>query len=116
MLIMNILIILMAPILLFGEDLFSEKGRLINDTHFTAKIKRDNWGIPHIYGKTDSDVSFGLAYAHSEDDFETIQYIVYAARGKLASVYGRDAAVNDYYEKNIGWRTLLVNERRTSKY
>jgi acyl-homoserine-lactone acylase len=26
-------------------------------------IIRDNWGIPHIYGKTDADAVFGLLYA-----------------------------------------------------
>ena len=36
-------------------------------------IVRDKYGVPHIYGKTDPEVSYGLAWAHSEDDFETIQ-------------------------------------------
>ena len=94
---MNILIILIISNFLFGENFSSEKDLLIKDSLFSAKISRDNWGVPHIFGKTDSDVSFGLAYAHSEDDFETIQYIIYASRGKLASVYCLDAAVNDYY-------------------
>ena len=38
-----------------------------------VKILRDNWGIPHIYGKTDADVVFGLAYAQSEDAFKHIE-------------------------------------------
>jgi acyl-homoserine lactone acylase PvdQ len=29
-------------------------------------IIRDNWGIPHIYGKTDADAVFGLLYAQCE--------------------------------------------------
>ena len=35
----------------------------ISDSVFSAKIERDEWGVPHIYGKRDADVSFGLAYA-----------------------------------------------------
>ena len=60
------------------------------------RVLRDEWGVPHVFGKTDADVAFGLAYAHAEDDFATIQGSLLAARGKLASVYGRDRRANDY--------------------
>jgi len=63
---------------------------------YDVEILRDTWGVPHIFGKTDADVAYGLAYAHAEDDFATIQGALLAARGKLASVYGKDAAPNDY--------------------
>lgn len=63
---------------------------------FRARILRDTYGIPHIYGDTDADVAFGLAYAHAEDDFITIQQGLLAARGELARVYGATAAPNDY--------------------
>ena len=53
-------------------------------------------GVPHIYGNRDSDVSFGLAYAHSQDDFKT-SGILFSLKGKTCSVYGKDAAANDYY-------------------
>jgi acyl-homoserine-lactone acylase len=103
----NILFIIIISSLLSGESVLPHKDLFINDSLFSAKIKRDNWGVPHIYGRTDSDVSFGLAYAHSEDDFETIQYIIYASRGELASVYGRDAAVNDYYVQLMNFWGLI---------
>lgn len=103
----NILFIIVISNLLSGESVLPHKDLFINDSLFSAKIKRDNWGVPHIYGRTDSDVSFGLAYAHSEDDFETIQYIIYASRGELASVYGRDAAVNDYYVQLMNFWGLI---------
>ncbi|MBN1146193.1 MAG: acylase [Anaerolineales bacterium] len=63
---------------------------------YDARILRDTWGTPHIFGKTDADAAYGLAYAHAEDDFLTTQQTLLAARGLLASVYGRDAAPNDY--------------------
>ena len=67
----------------------------INDSIYSSVIERDQWGVPHIYGNRDSDVAFGLAYAHSQDDFKSIQDIILASRGMLASVYGKEAAVND---------------------
>lgn len=63
---------------------------------YNAQIIRDQWGIPHIIGERDADTSYGLAYAHAEDDFETIQEMVAATRGKLASYRGKDAAPTDY--------------------
>ncbi|MCB9134313.1 MAG: penicillin acylase family protein [Anaerolineales bacterium] len=63
---------------------------------YDVRILRDEWGIPHVFGVTDADAAFGLAYAHAEDDFLTIQQITLAARGRLATVYGPDAAPNDY--------------------
>lgn len=59
-------------------------------------IRRDTWGVPHIYGQSDPDVAFGLAYAHAEDDFGTIQRALLAARGRLAEALGPQGAPNDY--------------------
>jgi len=64
--------------------------------NYDVRILRDTWGVPHIFGQTDADTAYGLAYAHAEDDFKTIQQSLLAARGRLASVYGKDAAPNDY--------------------
>ena len=36
-------------------------------------IVRDNYGIPHIYGKTDADAVFGLMYAQCEDDYPRVE-------------------------------------------
>ena len=58
----------------------------ISSSNYSARISRDNWGVPHIYGKTDADVSFGLAYAHAQDDFETIQDVYLASLGRLSEL------------------------------
>ena len=39
--------------------------------NYDARIIRDGFGVPHIYGARDADVAFGLAYAHAEDDWLT---------------------------------------------
>ncbi|RJP19749.1 MAG: acylase [Candidatus Abyssobacteria bacterium SURF_5] len=68
----------------------------VDPNKYDVKILRDTWGVPHVFGATDADVAFGLAYAHAEDDFETMQDVLLATRGELASVYGRRTAPNDY--------------------
>ena len=63
---------------------------------YDARIVRDTWGVPHIFGKRDADVAFGFAYAHAEDDYATIQEVVLAVRGRLAMSKGAAAAPTDY--------------------
>jgi len=63
---------------------------------FDARILRDNYGVPHVYGKRDVDVAYGIAYAHSEDDFATLQSVLLATRAQLAAHEGVDAAAADY--------------------
>lgn len=74
---------------------------------YDVRILRDDFGVPHVFGKTDADAAFGLAYAHSEDDFTTIQEVIFGVRGKLASVRGPSAAANDYVVALLGiWKDV----------
>ncbi|MCA8899973.1 MAG: acylase [Hyphomonas sp.] len=74
---------------------------------YDAEILRDEYGVPHIRGARDRDAAFGLAYAHAEDDYETIQEVVAATRGNLARYRGADAAPVDYMVALLGvWETV----------
>jgi penicillin amidase/acyl-homoserine-lactone acylase len=63
---------------------------------YQVRIKRDTWGVPHVEGKTDADVAFGLGFAQSEDDFATMQDVTLASRGTLAASEGISGATTDY--------------------
>jgi acyl-homoserine lactone acylase PvdQ len=58
-------------------------------------IIRDNWGIPHIYGKTDADAVFGLLYAQCEDDFKRVELNYIEKLGRMAEVKGESELYND---------------------
>lgn len=58
-------------------------------------IIRDNWGIPHIYGKTDADAVFGLLYAQCEDDFKRVELNYIEKLGRLAEIKGQSVLYND---------------------
>ena len=58
-------------------------------------IIRDDWGIPHVYGKTDADAVFGLMYAQAEDDFNRIETNYLNAMGRLAEAEGESAIYQD---------------------
>ena len=60
-------------------------------------IVRDKWGVPHIYGKTDAETAYGLAWAHAEDDFKTIQHTLMLGKGLLGLKFGKKGAAIDYF-------------------
>lgn len=70
---------------------------------YDARIVRDEFGIPHIYGKRDADVAYGLGWAQCEDDFETLQTVLLATRGKLAAHAGKAAAPTDFLAALLGF-------------
>ena len=86
-------------------------------------IIRDDFGVPHIYGKTDADAVFGLLYAQCEDDFNRVEQNYIWATGRLAEVEGEEALYSDLrarlfmtkdeavanYEKSPDWLKELCN-------
>ncbi|HLP53094.1 MAG TPA: penicillin acylase family protein [Chitinophagales bacterium] len=61
-----------------------------------VEIVRDKWGVPHIFGKTDAETTYGLAWATCEDDFSTVQKMLLAVKGRLAEVDGKGGAMLDF--------------------
>src|SRR5258705_215383 len=55
-----------------GHDGGNEKARWQSEAR-NAHIVRDNWGIAHVYAKSDADAVFGSLYAQAEDDFARIE-------------------------------------------
>jgi acyl-homoserine lactone acylase PvdQ len=58
-------------------------------------IIRDDWGVPHIFAKTDADVVFGLMYAQAEDDFNRVETNFINSQGRLAEAEGEGAIYRD---------------------
>jgi len=77
---------------------FASAQNTSNPTIRTDKITiaRDAYGVPHIFAPTDPEVAYGLAWAHAEDDFTTIQTLMLTGKGKLATYLGKKGAPIDY--------------------
>src|SRR5216117_4007802 len=58
-------------------------------------ILRDDWGIPHVYGKTDADAVFGVIYAQAEDDFNRVETNYLNSIGRLAEAEGEAEIYRD---------------------
>ena len=86
-------------------------------------ITRDDWGIPHVYGKTDADAVFGLMYAQAEDDFNRVENNLLLSQGRSAEADGeaeiwRDLRMKLFiepddmkakYEASPDWLKKLMN-------
>ncbi|HJS44254.1 MAG TPA: penicillin acylase family protein [Gemmatimonadales bacterium] len=62
-------------------------------------IVRDDWGIAHVYGKTDADAVFGMEYAQAEDDFNRIETNYLNSLGRLAEAEGEGAVFQDLRQR-----------------
>src|SRR3954465_4311310 len=58
-------------------------------------IIRDDWGIAHVYGKTDADAVFGMIYAQAEDDFNRVETNYLNSLGRLAEAEGESKIYQD---------------------
>lgn len=86
-------------------------------------IIRDDWGIAHVYGKTDADAVFGAIYAQAEDDFNRVETNYLNSMGRLAEAEGESAvwrdlrmklfidpvALKQHYEASPSWLKSLMN-------
>ena len=81
-------LLLLASILFFC--LLELSAQTINPLDVT--IVRDEWGVPHIYGKTDADAAYGMCYAHCEDNFKNIQSTLAAIQSRSAEIDGVEGA------------------------
>src|SRR5256884_531469 len=72
-------------------------------------IIRDDWGIAHVYGKTDANVVLGVIYAQAEDDFNRVETNYINAMGRLAEAEGASKIYQDLRMK------LFINPQATKK-
>ncbi len=86
-------------------------------------IIRDDWGIAHVYGKTDADAVFGMEYAQAEDDFNRVETNYINAMGRLAEAEGESkiyqdlrmklfidpVAMKQQYAESPAWLKALMN-------
>jgi len=75
------------------------------------EIIRDDFGVPHIYGKTDADAVFGLLYAQCEDDFNRVERNYIWAIGRLAEVEGEEMLYSD-----LRARLFMTKEEAIANY
>jgi acyl-homoserine lactone acylase PvdQ len=91
-------------LIFFSTNLIAQNIGKLETQAKSVSIIRDQWGIPHIEGKTDADAVFGLMYAQCEDDFARVEMNYIEKLGRMSEVKGEEEIYNDLQIK------ILINE------
>ena len=87
----------------YGDSLFRPpEGR--------ARILRDRYGVPHIFGRRDVDVAFGFGYAQAQDHLIPMLLNFRSAAGTASEVLGAGHLESD--ERALLWRIRGVAVER----
>ena len=76
-----------------------------------VEIIRDDFGVPHVFAKTDADAVFGMLYVQCEDDFNRVEQNYIWAIGRLAEVEGPSALYSD-----VRARMFMTQEEAIEAY
>ncbi len=116
-------LLLCTSVVLFAQKPNSAELSRWNQHAQQTTIIRDEWDIPHIYGKTDADAVFGLMYAQCEENFPQIEKNFLEMLGRRAEMEGPKviyedlmmqliqdsvAAVKDYERSPLWFKQLLI--------
>lgn len=116
--------LLLSPMTsIWAQQLTASEVKRMEQQAKQVTIIRDNWGIAHVYGKTDGDAVFGMLYAQCEDDFKRVEMNYIDKLGRLAEVKGEGVLYNDLetrllidaeeakadYKKATPWLKKLMN-------
>jgi acyl-homoserine lactone acylase PvdQ len=104
------LLLLILPFQLFAQSFTKAEISGWEKQAQQVTIIRDNWGIPHIYGKTDADAVFGLMYAQCEDDFKRMEMNYIEKLGRMAEVKGESELYNDLLIRMIIDSSDAIND------
>ncbi|MFI5451062.1 penicillin acylase family protein [Pedobacter sp. UC225_61] len=91
----KLVLLLFLPFSVFAQKFTAAEIAAYQAQAKKVTIIRDNWGIPHVYGKTDADAVFGLLYAQCEDDFKRVELNYIEKLGRLAEINGERSLYND---------------------
>jgi acyl-homoserine-lactone acylase len=118
----QLLLSFFIPSIVFSQTFTSHEINRYKVEAQRVNIVRDNWGIPHIYGKTDADAVFGLMYAQCEENFQKVEENNLEMMGRLSEIgkaglyddlqmrliYDSSAAIKDY-KNSPGWFKKLLD-------
>lgn len=104
------LIVVILVALATWEPLLADRAAPPPPHRYDSVIARDRWGVPHIFGRTDADVAYGIGYAHAEDDFSTLQEVLAMTRGRLGAMTGSDGAKTDYAVHLLGAQATVARD------
>ncbi|SDF20066.1 Acyl-homoserine lactone (AHL) acylase PvdQ [Mucilaginibacter pineti] len=106
--------LLCFPSLLFAQAFSRQDVKRAEAQAKAVTIIRDNWGVPHIYGKTDANVVFGLMYTQCEDNFKGIERNYLYQLGKQTEIDGEASVPIDIQLQLIADSADAIRDYKTA--
>jgi acyl-homoserine-lactone acylase len=90
-----------ARLLAFGLVQRSMPGEAARPLREQVEIRRDRFGVPHVFAESDEAAAFGLGYAQAEDHAEALARRYVSARGVGARTFGASEADDDFQLRRV---------------
>jgi penicillin amidase len=85
-----------------------------------VEVRRDAWGVPHLYAQNEHDLFFAQGYTHAQDRLWQMEMNRHISSGSLSRLFGAGTVGPDRYLRTFGMRRnaernwqLLSPETRT---
>jgi acyl-homoserine-lactone acylase len=108
------IVLIFFPIVTFAQIFNQNEIKRAKEQAKTVTIIRDNWGVPHIYGKTDVAVVFGLMYTQCEDNFKGIERNYLYQLGRQTEVDGNNKLYTDVQLQLIADSAEAIKDYKAS--
>ena len=66
-----------------------------------ATVYRDEYGVPHVFGPTDTSVLFAVAWVQAEEDWPAVERNFVRALGRGAELLGEGSLSDDYIARAL---------------
>ncbi len=100
--------------LYFNYDLPPYDGEFhISGLEQPVEVYTDEWGVPHIFAESEDDLLFTAGYIAARERLWQMTVVGSAARGELASLFGKDLISSDVYLRT--WRIPETGRRGAEK-
>ncbi len=107
-------ILIFFPGVIFAQIFNQNEIKRAKEQAKAVTIIRDNWGVPHIYGKTDAAVVFGLMYTQCEDNFKGIERNYLYQLGRQTEADGNSKLYTDVQLQLIADSTEAIKDYKAS--
>jgi penicillin amidase len=75
-----------------------------------VEIRRDRYGVPHIFARYAEDLFFAEGYAHAQDRFWQMEFWRRVGAGRLSELFGEGQLQTDIFLRTLGFTRLAERE------
>jgi penicillin amidase len=73
-----------------------------------VQVRRDAWGIPHIYAQNEPDLYLAQGYIHAQDRLWQMEFQRRVGQGRLSEILGESALGSDTFQRTLGTNRAAI--------